>query len=82
MRCNMEFPDFQEFLETLDEKRMEEILGDMRETKYYEIHDIRDARNWNAYISDLMHETISFSIGANLRVLRAYHEWIQKQIEQ
>lgn len=78
----MQFPDFQEFLDTLDEKRMEEILGDMRKAKYYEIQDIRDARNWNAYISDLRHESISFSIAANLRVLQAYHEWIQKQIEK
>ena len=77
----MQFPDFQDFLATLTPERLEEIYGDYQSFEIVEIADISDPRNINNFVAHVMDQTLSHSLKLNLRLLRAYHEWLQAQIQ-
>ncbi len=76
----MQFPDFQDFLATLTQERLEELLGDYQSIEIVEITDIKDERNINAFISHIMAQTVSHSMSVNLRLLQACHEYLREQI--
>ena len=77
----MPFPDFQDFLATLTTERMVEICSVDQPANIIQISDIRDERNISAFVSHIMNQSVSYSMNVNLNLLRAYHEWLQEQIQ-
>lgn len=77
----MQFPDFQDFLATLTPERLEEIYGDYQSLEIVQISDIKDVENIHAFVSHIMNQTVSHSLNLHLNMLRAYHEWLQAQIQ-
>lgn len=77
----MQFPDFQDFLDTLTPERMVEICSVDQPANIIQISDIRDERNISAFVSQIMNQSVSYSLNVNLNLLRAYHEWLQEQIQ-
>lgn len=77
----MQFPDFEDFLATLTPERIAEIYGDYQSLDIVQISDINDVRNIHAFVSHIMNQTVSHASNLHLNMLRAYHEWLQEQIQ-
>lgn len=75
----MNFPDFNEFLDTLTEERFGELFGDIKQAEMIQLAD-RSPETLSAFINKLRHETLGVSVTLALRVLGEYHEWLSKQI--
>ena len=75
----MDFPDFNEFLDTLTEERFHELFGDLKQVEMIHLAD-RSPETLSAFITKLRHDTLGTSVTLMLRVLEAYHEWLSTQI--
>ena len=73
------FPDFNEFLDTLTEDRLNDLFGDIQQVEMVQLAD-RSPETLSAFINKLRHETLGVSVTLALRVLGEYHEWLSKQI--
>ena len=77
----MQFPDFEDFLATLTPERIDEIYGGCQSLEIIQISDINDAKNIHAFVSHIMNQTVSHASNLHLNMLRAYHEWLQAQVQ-
>ena len=77
----MIFPDFEDFLDTLTEERLNEIFADFKKVDVIELKS-RAPENISAFITHLRHDTLGISVSLTLRMLEAYHEWLSTQIQQ
>lgn len=77
----MNFPDFNDFLNTLTEDRLGELFGDIKQFEMIQLASL-SPENLSAFITNLRHETLGLSVSLTLRVLGAYHEWLSTQLRQ
>lgn len=75
----MDFPDFEEFKKTLTEERLSELFSGISRFQIIQADQLT-SENINALVSELMHQSISASMAANLMILEAYHAWLSQEI--
>lgn len=74
----MSFPDFNDFLDTLTEERLNELFGDLKQVETFQLADL-SPETLSAFITKLRHDTLGISVSLTVRVLEAYHEWLSTQ---
>lgn len=75
----MNFPDFNDFLDTLTEDRLGELFGDIKQVEMVRLSNL-SPETLSAFITNLRYETLGLSVSLALRILGEYHEWLSKQI--
>lgn len=76
----MEFPEFHEFMETLTDERIVEMLNDIPKLEVFQIQDIHDERNISRFVSELMMNYLSYATKMNVQILFAYHQWLKERL--
>ena len=75
----MSFPDFNEFLNTLTEDRLNDLFKDINQVEIVQIADLSPA-SISTFINKVRNETLGNSVSLALRILEAYHEWLSSQM--
>lgn len=72
-------PQFEDFLATLDESKIQEMLGYNKKAYVWNL-DVLNEHNVKLVVSEIQQGIEADCIAATIGILRLYHEWLSEQL--
>lgn len=76
----MGIPGFDEFLASIDLDKLGDKINELNLNRVIQISDASDPRNIGPLLNCVYQQSIEAAVKINMLNLRAYHEWLQKQL--